>query len=131
RFFSKRTNGIANPQVGDSVSDHQLRRMSHGIRLCAEHASARSLVADWLSGGRLPLARPLDLTLVVGDVRPSPSSSQPTLKQGRVVARSRPGREIELDWGPGLGHATVAPGGARVTVSAEGLEHENEFLRSF
>lgn len=105
--------------------------MGHEIRLCAEPPTVRSLVADWLSGGRLPLARPFDLKLVVGDVPPPSSSSQTALKQGRVLARTGSAKAIDLDWGPGLGHATVSPTEACVTVSVQGLEYENEFLRSF
>ncbi|MBI2795872.1 MAG: hypothetical protein HYX65_04110 [Gemmatimonadetes bacterium] len=108
--------------------------MPHEVSVRTAHAGLASLLREWLDDARLALPRPVTLVVEVGPLPLSPSDSRDVFRQGNVAIRSGPPiHTVSLDWEPRLGRAVLAPQStaANVIITEQGLQRENEMLRSF
>ena len=108
--------------------------MPHEVSVRTTHAGLAARLRVWLGDARLALPRPVSLIVDVGPLPLPPTDSRDVFRQGNVAIRSGPPVEtVTLDWEPRLGRAVLAPQSttAHVVVTEQGLQRENELLRSF
>jgi hypothetical protein len=110
--------------------------MSRGSPIVLHTADPRirALIGGWLGSSEILVPRPVELTIVIGQVPASSADCSPRLTHGPVsiFAGSADGG-VDFVWEPALGRAKIPGHGtsASVVVTPAALERPDEMVRAF